>query len=199
MVSLEFFIDIILPPALWPWGLFSLQEIWVPGIFPGSKGGLCLDLTALSPSRLEIWETKFPGTLRACNISVLVLFYLSNLVMSHKYLVYVGPMRNGHGVRWIWSLATVRRLGRVNVILTHILRWMADSAVILRILVYTHPPLLPAGLLTAPHGHTTSYWLCHFPAPTQPGINTPHNPATDILHSPTYEVGTDSEFRNVGN
>ena len=47
--------------------------------------------------------------------------------------------------------------------------------------------------------HTTSYWLCHFPAPTQPGINTPNNPSTDILHSPAYEDGTDSEFRNVGN
>jgi len=31
------------------------------------------------------------------------------------------------------------------------------------------------------------------------GINTPHNPATDILHSPAYEDGTDSEFQNVGN
>jgi len=26
-----------------------------------------------------------------------------------------------------------------------------------------------------------------------------HNPTTDILHSPAYEDGTDSEFRNVGN
>jgi len=50
-----------------------------------------------------------------------------------------------------------------------------------------------------PYGHTTSYWLCHFPTPTQPGINTTHNPATDILHSHAYEDGTDSEFRNVGN
>ena len=65
---------------------------------------------------------------------------------------------------------------------------------------YIHPPPpLPAGLLTASYGHTASYWLCHFPAPTQPGINTPHKPSTDILHSPAYEDGTDSEFRNVGN
>ena len=35
--------------------------------------------------------------------------------------------------------------------------------------------------------------------PTQLGINTPHNPSTDILHSPAYEDGTDSEFRNVDN
>ena len=60
------------------------------------------------------------------------------------------------------------------------------------------PPPLPAALLPALCGHTTSYWLCHFPAPTQLGINTPHTPSTDILHSPAYEDGTDSEFRSVG-
>ena len=69
-----------------------------------------------------------------------------------------------------------------------------------RTCTYIHPPPpLPAGLLPAPYGHTTSYWLCRFPTPTQPGINPPHNPSTDILHSPAYEDGTDSEFRNVGN
>ena len=35
MVSLEFFIDIILLAALWPWGWLSLWKKWVPGIFPG--------------------------------------------------------------------------------------------------------------------------------------------------------------------
>jgi len=43
-------------------------------------------------------------------------------------------------------------------------------------------------------GSGRAYWPCHFPATTQPGINTPHNPATAILHSPAYEDGTDSEY-----
>jgi len=66
MVSLEFFFGIILPASLWPWGLISLS----PGIFPGGKGGWCVGLTTLPPSRAdchEIWKSRSPGTLWACS------------------------------------------------------------------------------------------------------------------------------------
>jgi len=39
----------ILPIALWSWGRLSLWKKWVPGAFPGGKGGRCVGLTLPPP------------------------------------------------------------------------------------------------------------------------------------------------------
>jgi len=81
MVSLEFFIHIILIAVLLPWGR-------------------CVELTTLPPSCaecLEIWETDSSGTLRACAIwyrdcFTVVIFGASCVIItilaSHIWYVY---------------------------------------------------------------------------------------------------------------
>ena len=69
MMSLEFFIDIILPIALRPWG----RQKWVPGGFPGGKCGRCVRLTSLPPPCAVVMKSgnlNFlgpSGPLQACN------------------------------------------------------------------------------------------------------------------------------------
>jgi hypothetical protein len=69
MVSLEFFIDIILPAAQWPWGNTASNRNKYQEYFMGGKGGRCVGLTTLLLScvdYLEIWEPQTHGTLWAC-------------------------------------------------------------------------------------------------------------------------------------
>jgi len=51
MVLLEFFIDIILPIALWLWGRPSLYRNEYREYFLGVKSGRCVRLTTLPLSR----------------------------------------------------------------------------------------------------------------------------------------------------
>ena len=69
MVSLEFFVDIILPVALWPGVYTASNRNEYQEYFLGGKGGQCVGLTTLPSSCadcLEIWEPQPPGTLRPC-------------------------------------------------------------------------------------------------------------------------------------
>jgi len=78
MVS-EFFIDIILPAALWP-GIDSTSLT-----FPVRNGGRCVGLPTLPPSRaycLDIWEPQPPGTLMACTgIALPILHVFPNDIL----------------------------------------------------------------------------------------------------------------------
>jgi len=69
MVSLEFFIDIILPVAIWPWIDSASNRNKYRDYFLRVKDGRCVGLTTLPPSWvncLAIWELQLHGTLRAC-------------------------------------------------------------------------------------------------------------------------------------
>jgi hypothetical protein len=82
----------ILPIALWPWGWFRLWQKWVPGVFPGGKGGRCLRLTTLTPSCAFVMKSgnlnflEPSGPLQACNGIALSLFFtiLSVLALIYK-------------------------------------------------------------------------------------------------------------------
>ena len=79
MVSLEFFMDINFPIALWHWGRVSLWQKWVPGAFTGGKSGRCVRLTTLPPYCAVVMKSgniKFlepSGPRQACNGRALLL------------------------------------------------------------------------------------------------------------------------------
>jgi hypothetical protein len=65
IVSLKFFIDIILPAALWSWGWLSLLQKWVPGIFLGVK--------AASAYGWQPYHLHLPTVLKSGSLSLLKL------------------------------------------------------------------------------------------------------------------------------
>jgi len=85
MVSLEFFVDIILPAS----SRLSLKQKWVPGAFPGGKGCRCVRLTTLPPSCADCLEIREPqpllessGHVQACNMFALPLNLWSRILLE---------------------------------------------------------------------------------------------------------------------
>jgi len=80
----------ILPIALWPWSRLSLYQKWVPGVFPGGKGGRCVGLTTLPLSCADCLEKsgslillETSGSVQACNGIDLPLPYIWNI---HRFV-----------------------------------------------------------------------------------------------------------------
>ena len=89
MVSVEFFIEIILPITLWPWGWLSLQHKWVQGIFPGGKGRRADKFTTFL-CRLS-WNLRASNSWNPQG--------LSSLVMGLLYLLFYSLANFEFGVK----------------------------------------------------------------------------------------------------
>ena len=78
LVSLEFFIDIILLATIWHLGLTQpLTEMSTRNISLRGKSSWCIGLTTLPCANcLETWEPQPPRTLRACT-GIAYHFYLT--------------------------------------------------------------------------------------------------------------------------
>jgi hypothetical protein len=89
MVSLEFFTDITLPAALWPWLQLSFEQKWVPGIFPGGWQPYHLHVqTVLKSVILNLLEPSGPaiGLFRDCFTFTIIIKHLCR--QWQKYSLY---------------------------------------------------------------------------------------------------------------
>ena len=90
--SLKYFIEIILPAALWLWFESSSVTNEYQKYFLGVKGGRCVRL-ALTPSCAycdERWKSQPPETLRSCPdlARIALLFYLLSCLHLFIHLLY---------------------------------------------------------------------------------------------------------------
>ena len=126
MVSLEFFIVIILPAATVAVGLTqSLTEMSTRNISWGGKGGRCVGLTTLPPSCADCKKSgsvnllEHSGPVQACN-GIALSFYTYSLA-SHNEQRPLGwdtvySFRNLPTFKWICCLEFVGRRNRSSLL-----------------------------------------------------------------------------------
>ena len=73
----------ILPIALWPWGRFSLEQKWVPGVFSGGKNGRYIRLTTLPSPCAFVMKS---GKLNPLNAKLNPIWPLLALFGAHHIL-----------------------------------------------------------------------------------------------------------------
>ena len=115
------------PIALWPWGRLSLLQKWVPGAFPGDKGGRCVRLTTLPPScsvvmksgNFNFLEPSWP--LQACGGTALSsIYYVRN--NKEKICLY------SEVVLWRSVLKGVTGICKLNLTTQREVGWAPESA-----------------------------------------------------------------------
>ena len=119
------FFNMTLLAALCSWDWLSLLQKWVPGIFPGDKGGRCLGLTTLILSCADCLEIRGLSLLepsrsvQACHgIAVLFkslyLFQLTHLTKGGFFLANTTSKYKGEVRIWTWERRDIVRFWRLS-------------------------------------------------------------------------------------